>query len=94
MYVIKKVIKLTEKDLGHLIKRVLKEEMGDKDIPNSNVCFSVRDTEILFGLATAYCMSNDGGYMGARFCSTLDSIGKQMKDVGLSGGKFEIMKYY
>jgi len=88
----KKVIKLTEKDLGLIIKRVLKEE--SEDISNSTVCFSVKDTEILFGLATAYCNSHSGDYLGSRFCSTLYDIGKQMKDVGLSGGKFEIMKYY
>lgn len=90
----KKVIRLTEKDLGLLVKRVLKEEMEGKDISDSNVCFSVRDTEILFGLATAYCATNGGDYLGRRMCHNLDSIGKQMEDAGLSSDKFEITKYF
>ena len=90
----KKVIKLTEKDLGLLVKRVLKEEMDDKDISDSTVCFSVRDSEILFGLATAYCNTNGVDYLGGRMCHNLDSIGKQMEDAGLSSDKFGIVKYF
>ena len=91
----KKVIRLTEKDLGLLVKRVLKEEMEDKDISNLNAGLTIKDTEILFGMATAYCV-NGGEYLG-RFCTNLDRIRNQIEGVysqnDLKRNKFEIFKY-
>ena len=92
----KKVIKLSEKDLGHIIKRVLKEENNRKDISDSRVCLSVKDVEILFGMSKAYCMGKGEKYL-ERLCSNLDGISSQIDDVysqnDLKRGGFEAMNY-
>ena len=95
MYIMKKVIRLTEKDLGLLIKRVLKEESND--ISNSTVCLSIKDAEILFGVFTEYCVNSKWDKYLGTFCSNLERIGGQIENVysqnDLKRDKFEAMKY-
>jgi len=91
----KKVIRLTEKDLGLLVKRVLKEE--SKDISNLTVCLSLKDSEILFGVFTEYCVNSKWDKYLGTFCSNLERIGGQIENVysqnNLKRDKFEHLKY-